>query len=139
MTILIVHATKNVQGNITFDLNTQLEKKIIFLLRKYMPIPFIKILWTSNQNWLHRNLSRFSIVHSMDNCPLGINLPKKRKKFAKISWTSHKYLKETFYIFENGNFWISLKICIFAYKTLFTPPRLLWGPLDPKNTFKVTL
>jgi len=61
-----------VQGSIIFYPGTQSEKKIKFLLKGYMFTPCVKILWTSNQNWLHRNLTEFSMAHSMENCPLGV-------------------------------------------------------------------
>jgi len=51
-----------------------IRKKIKFRLRGYMFTPCVKIVWTPYQNWLHRNLSKFSIICSTDNCPLGVNL-----------------------------------------------------------------
>jgi len=36
--------------------------------------PCIKISWNSNKNWLHRNLSEFSIVHSMNNWPSAVKI-----------------------------------------------------------------
>jgi len=63
-------AARKVQGSITFDPGTRLGKKIP--LRRYVFTPCVKISWTSDQNWLHRILSKFSIVYSTNNCLLGL-------------------------------------------------------------------
>jgi len=34
--------------------------------------PCVQISWTSDPKWLYKNLLGFSIVHSTDNCPLGV-------------------------------------------------------------------
>jgi len=69
-------------------------KKITFPLRGYMFTPFVQILWTSNQNWLHRDLLGFSIVRSTDNCPLGVNEGAKLVPLTKLLSSYEKRLKK---------------------------------------------
>jgi len=63
-------------GQHNFWIKHPIEKKIIIILQGYMFKLYVKLLWISNQSWLHRNLQGFSIVYSIDNWPLGIKVYK---------------------------------------------------------------
>jgi len=43
---------------------------------------YVKILSTFDPNWLHKNLSKFSIICSIDNLPLGV----KNYHLVKGTW-----------------------------------------------------